>query len=98
MSSVDSMRGVTPGPFEGFGGFVVVADVAHEFSAQIVERGEDASGDKIALNLGEPEFDLSEPRGVSRREVQPDARIAGAMSNAYLPDTLATFHEQLRAA
>jgi hypothetical protein len=31
-------------------------------------------------------------------EVPAGHDIAGAMSNAYLPDTLATFHEQLRAA
>ena len=75
-----------------------MADVPHELSAQIGDGGEDATGDDVPLDPGEPQFDLVEPGRVSRREVQPDARIAGAMSNAYLPDTLATFHEQLRAA
>ena len=85
-------------PRTRFGSLDVLADVPHELSAQIGDGGEDATGDDVALDPGEPQFDLVEPGRVSRREVQPDARISGAMSNAYLPDTLATFHEQLRAA
>ena len=85
-------------PRTRFGSLDVLADVPHELSAQIGDGGEDATGDDVALYSGEPQFDLVKPGRVSRREVQPDARIAGAMSNAYLPDTLATFHEQLRAA
>jgi hypothetical protein len=42
------------------------------FSAQIGDGGEDATGDDVALDPGEPQFDLVEPGRVSRREVQPD--------------------------
>ena len=50
----------------------VLADVPHELSAQIGDGGEDATGDDVALDPGEPRFDLVEPGRVSRREVQPD--------------------------
>jgi hypothetical protein len=43
-----------------------------ELSVQIGDRGEDATGDDVALDPGEPQFDLVEPGRVSRREVQPD--------------------------
>jgi len=48
-----------------------LADVPHERSAQIADGGEDATGDNVALDPGEPQFDLVEPGRVSRREVQP---------------------------
>ena len=48
-----------------------MADVPHELSAQIGDGGEDATGDDVALDPGEPQFDLVEPGRVSRREVQP---------------------------
>jgi hypothetical protein len=52
--------------------FGILAEVPHEHSAQIGDRGEDAAGDDVALDPGEPQFDLVEPGRVSRREVQPD--------------------------
>ncbi len=50
-------------------------DVLHELSAQVGQRREDAAGNDVALDLGEPEFDLVEPRGVSRGEVQVNLRM-----------------------
>ena len=44
----------------------------HELSVQIGDGGEDAKSDDVALDLGEPQFDLVEPGRVSRRKVQPD--------------------------
>ena len=35
-----------------------MADVPHELSAQIGDGGEDATGDDVALDPGEPQFDL----------------------------------------
>ena len=61
------MRGIAPGPFEGFGSFVVVTDVAQQFATQIGDRGKDASSDQIARDLGEPEFNLVELGGVGWR-------------------------------
>ena len=56
-----------------------MADVPHELSAQIGDGGEDATGDDVALDPGEPQFDLVEPGRVSRREVQPDTIKRRAM-------------------
>ena len=51
----------------------------HELSVQIGDGGEDAKSDDVALDLGEPQFDLVEPGRVSRREVQPDTIKRWAM-------------------
>jgi hypothetical protein len=59
-------------PRTRFGSLDVLADVSHELSAQIGDGGEDATGDDVALDPREPQFDLVEPGRVSRREVQPD--------------------------
>jgi hypothetical protein len=40
--------------------------MAHDLAAQIGSRGEDPSGDEVALDLGEPDFDLIEPRAKSQ--------------------------------
>jgi len=56
-----------------------LADVPHELSAQIGDGGEDATGDDVPLDPGEPQFDLVEPGRVSRREVQPDTIKRRAM-------------------
>jgi len=56
-----------------------LAEVPHELSAQIGDGGEDATGDDVALDPGEPQFDLVEPGRVSRREVQPDTIKRRAM-------------------
>ena len=56
-----------------------MADVPHELSAQIGDGGEDATGDDVPLDPGEPQFDLVEPGRVSRREVQPDTIKRRAM-------------------
>ncbi len=50
-------------------------DVLHELSAQVGQRREDAAGNDVALDLGEPKFDLVEPRGVGRGEVQVNLRM-----------------------
>jgi hypothetical protein len=36
-------------------------DIAHPLAAQVGDGGEDAPRRDIALDLGEPEFDLIEP-------------------------------------
>jgi len=47
-----------------------VTDVAHELAGQVRNRGEDAAGNDIALDLGKPVFDLVEPGGVGRSVVK----------------------------
>ena len=64
------MRGIEVFPLHLVWFLVVVADIAHEFSFQVRHGGEDAASDHLVLYLGEPQFDLVEPGGVGRREVQ----------------------------
>src|SRR5215469_3917249 len=68
-------------PQARFGRLDVLADVPHELSAQIGDRGEDATGDDVALDPGEPQFDLVEPGLVSRREVQPHETVTPALDH-----------------
>ena len=57
-------------PFHGFGLFVVLADVAHEFSLEVRHGTEDAASNDIALDLSKPQFDLVEPRRIGWSVVQ----------------------------
>src|SRR3989338_8756315 len=50
-------------------------DIAHQLPTQVGDRGEDAPRRDIALDLGEPEFDLIEPGRIGRREVEMDERM-----------------------
>lgn len=52
-----------------------MTNVSHDFSGEIVLGGEDAPGDEIALDFGEPDFDLVEPGRVSGRVVQDEVGI-----------------------
>ena len=68
--SCDSTLGVAIAPLERLGLGVVVADVAHDLAFKVSLGGEDPSDDQVALDLGEPGFDLVEPRGISRNVVE----------------------------
>src|SRR5512134_2540506 len=70
--TADAMRGIAVGPFDQLGRAVVEADVANELASEIVDGGEDTSGNDVAFDLREPIFDLIEPRRVCRREMQSD--------------------------
>jgi hypothetical protein len=59
-------------PADGFGIFVVEADVAQELSGEVVDGGEDAPGDDVAFDFGEDQFHLIEPRGIGGCEVEMD--------------------------
>ena len=54
---------------------VVVAYVAHELARQILYGSEDASRNNVALNLGEPNFDLVEPARVGGGVVDPNSGV-----------------------
>ena len=47
----------------------VGVDVTTEFASQVRDRGENAAGDDLAFDLGEPDLDLVEPRGIRGGEV-----------------------------
>ena len=53
----------------------VGVDVAAEFASQVRDRGENAAGNDLAFDLGEPDLDLVEPRGISGGEVKLHARM-----------------------
>ena len=48
-----------------------------ELAPQIRRRGENAARDYVPFNLGEPEFDLIEPRAVGGREMEMHPRVRG---------------------
>jgi Zn-dependent alcohol dehydrogenase len=79
MTGNGGMENGSAWPRTHFGSLDVLADVPHELSAQIGDGGEDATGDDVPLDPGEPQFDLVEPGRVSRREVQPDTIKRRAM-------------------
>jgi hypothetical protein len=68
-------RGVSP--FDRSGGLVVVADVAKDFSSEIVERGKEASRDDLPLDFGKPDFDLVKPGRVSGGKMKVDLGMLG---------------------
>jgi hypothetical protein len=61
----DTTVGMSIDPLEGFGAFVVALDIAGDFASEVSFGSEDGAGEQIALNFGEPEFDLIEPGRVS---------------------------------
>ena len=54
-----------------------MSDIAHELSFEIRHRGKDATGDDVAFDLGEPEFNLVEPGRLRRGKVQMHSRVLG---------------------
>src|SRR6516225_7716311 len=69
------MSDIFVNPMQRCGGFVVVADVAHELAGDALYRSENPARDNLALNLGKPNFDLVEPAGVGRGVVDPNCRV-----------------------
>ena len=61
MVSSDATVGISVGPFEGLGAFVVALNIASNFAGEVGFGGKDAAGDQVALNFREPDFDLIEP-------------------------------------
>ena len=52
-----------------------MTDVAHEFAREVLNRGEDATRDYLALNLGEPDLHLVKPRRVGGCVMDADVTI-----------------------
>jgi hypothetical protein len=57
----DSIRWVRVSPLKGSGSLIVGFNVAHELAAQVGNGFEDSAGNNVALDFGEPVFDLVEP-------------------------------------
>ena len=77
MGSSDATVSISIGPFEGLGAFVVDLDIASNFAGQVGFGSKDAAGDQIALNFGEPDFDLIEPGRVSRGVMELNIGMSG---------------------
>jgi hypothetical protein len=54
-----------------------MTDIAHELAGQVLDRGEDPARHHLAFDAGKPQFDLIEPRGVGRGEMQVQLGIIG---------------------
>lgn len=72
-----SALGIVVLPLQRLRGLVVLTDVAHELLVQVLERGENAAADDVALDAREPVLDLVEPRRVGGRVVNPHVRVFG---------------------
>ena len=55
----------------------MVLDVPHDFAREVALGSEDAARDQVTLDLGEPVFDLVQPRRIGGREVQMDFGMIG---------------------
>ena len=73
--TANAAGGVRVFPLDGTSIGGVGVDVAAEFASQVGNRREDAAGDDLAFDLGEPDLDLVEPGRVRGREVKADARM-----------------------
>src|SRR5262245_31773627 len=69
------MRRISIAPADRLRRLVVMPNVPTNLAREIVDRGEDASGEQVAFDLGEPELDLIEPRRVGRREMEPHVGV-----------------------
>src|SRR5688500_8344116 len=75
MVSADAAVGVSIGPLKGLSAFGVALDGASNLAGKVRFGSEDAAGNQIALNFGEPDFDLIEPGRVSRGVVELHLRV-----------------------
>lgn len=73
--SMNPAVGGAIGPFKGSRAFVVTLDVTRNLAGEVSFRSEDAPGDQVALDFGEPDFDLIEPRRISRGIMKLDVRV-----------------------
>ena len=77
MVSSEATVSISVGPFEGLGAFVVDFDIASDFAGEVGFGSKDAAGDQIALNFGEPDFNLIEPGRVSRGVMELNVGMDG---------------------
>jgi len=49
-----------------------MADIGHDLSVEVGLGFEDAACNEVSLDLGEPDLDLIEPRGIGRGEMELD--------------------------
>src|SRR5438105_1716173 len=71
LARLDSAADIVVFPVEGLGGFGIEPDIAQELTSEIGYRGEDPASDNVSLHLGEPDFNLVQPRGVRGSKMKP---------------------------
>ena len=69
------MRWIAITPADRFRRLVVVPDVATDLPGEVGHGREDPAREEVPFDLGKPEFDLVEPGGIRRREVQVHVRM-----------------------
>src|SRR5215207_150215 len=74
---IDSFGRRRVSPLDGSSSFVVMPDVTKDFSSEIVDGGEDASGNDLPLDFGKPDFDLVKPRRIGGRKMNADLGMMG---------------------
>lgn len=74
---IDSVGRCRVSPSDRGSCFVVVPDVTKDFSAEIVHGGENAPGDNLPLDLGEPDLDLVQGRRIGGCKIDADLGILG---------------------
>src|SRR5215207_1213355 len=73
----DSIGWVRVSPSKGSGSLIVGFDVAHELAAQVGNGFEDSARNNVALDFGEPVFDLVEPGAISGGVMQRHVWMVG---------------------
>ena len=68
------------GPDEGLGLVIVGLDEGGDIGLELIDAAMDAALDLLIGEQREPAFDLVEPGGAGRREVEVVARVAGELS------------------
>jgi hypothetical protein len=53
----------------------MTSDILHQLAPEIAGGGEDAPGDHVTLDFGEPDLDLVEPGAVGGREMEMHVRV-----------------------
>ena len=99
------MRRIAITPADRFRRLIVVADVAPDLAREIGHRGKDTAREQVAFDLGKPELDLVEPRGIRRGEVEVHVRMVqqerpnrlGFMSRQIVGDDMNVTTVRLRA-
>ena len=81
----DSVGGVRVSPLKGSGSLIVGFDVTHELAAQVGNGFEDSAGNHVALDFGEPVFDLRRRTPAGQRETANDAARVRARAASLAP-------------
>jgi len=72
----DAVRSILIGPFDRLSFTIIEANIAHDFAIEIFDRRENPASNKVALNFGEPDFNLIKPGRISWDVVNANVGVA----------------------